>query len=206
MRCAPLQVKDRTIDALASALDAREEALERNSSSAASLEVRCSGRSFVCTFDVRAGGAALTRAAWQEVQARILQLHQRTAVVEAEAEKRTASARRYKAEAKQLRGELAAAQAARAEAHAAAVSLEQRLTAALAAERDAAAQAAERAAAALVLEREATAAALRRATAAEAEAETLRAKHAEAERVRAQLARILSRLATAPAAAAADWN
>jgi len=34
------QVKDRTIDALAAALDAREEALERNAASAASLEVR----------------------------------------------------------------------------------------------------------------------------------------------------------------------
>ena len=34
------QVKDRTIDALAAALDAREEALERHAASAASLEVR----------------------------------------------------------------------------------------------------------------------------------------------------------------------
>jgi hypothetical protein len=55
------------------------------------------------------------------VHARILQLQQRTAAVEAEAERRTAAARRYKAEARQLRGDLAAAQAARSEAHGAAV-------------------------------------------------------------------------------------
>jgi hypothetical protein len=192
-------VKDRTIDALASALDAREEALERNSASAASLEVR--GGACSSPFPCRRGSDARCSAV-QEVQARILQLHQRTTVVEAEAEKRTAAARRYKAEAKQLRVDLAAAQAARAEAHGAAVSLEQRLTAALAAERDAAAQAASQAATSLAAEREATSAALRRATAAEGEAAALRAQLAEAERVRAQLARILSRLASAPAAAA----
>ena len=39
VRCAA-QVKDRTIDALAAALDAREEALERHTAGATSLEVR----------------------------------------------------------------------------------------------------------------------------------------------------------------------
>lgn len=195
MRCAA-QVKDRTIDALAAALDAREEALERHAAGATSLEVRTGRHSL--------WRKCLAADAWcsaQEVHARILQLQQRTAAVEAEAERRTAAARRYKAEARQLRGDLAAAQAARSEAHGAAVALEQRLTAALVAERGAAEQAASQAAQALAAEREATKAALRRAEAAEADAAAAREQLAEAERVRTQLARILQRH-LAPAAAA----
>ncbi len=195
-RAAHAQTKDRTIDQLAAALEAREEALARHADSGAALQAR-SGmqRGLLCAAPrVRAERRA-PRA--QEVHERILQLQARTGEVEAEAERRAEAARRHKAargdacgaayalidpaaadadgarccpgraqEARRLRGELAQAQAALSTHQAASAALERRCAAALAAQRAEADAAARRAEAALSAQRAAAEHAAQRAAAA----------------------------------------